>query len=68
MRPMQTESTIPDHFLGKRYYSWNDHLRGVFGEKVFKVAIDGGIIRPNPGGFFLSSPLNTMYLRKRFPV
>ncbi len=68
MQPMQAESTIPAHFLEKRYYSWNNHLREIFGEKVFKVAIDGGFIRPNPGGFFLSSPLNTMYLRERFPV
>ena len=47
---MQEQSTIPDHFLGKRYYSWNNHLREVFGEKVFKVAIDGGFTCPNRDG------------------
>jgi len=65
---MQAESTIPAHFLEKRYYSWNNHLREIFGEKVFKVAIDGGFIRPNPGGFFLFRPLDATFSRRRFPV
>ena len=53
MRPMQGESTIPAHFLETRYYSWNNHLRDGFGEKVLKVAIDEGFICPSPGGFLL---------------
>ena len=60
MRSMQAESTIPAHFLEKRYYSWNNHLREVFGEKVFKVAIDGGFTCPDCDGtavtFSCSSP------------
>ena len=47
---MQAASTIPAHFLEKRYYSWNNHLREVFGGKVFKVAIDGGFTCPNRDG------------------
>ncbi len=34
----------------KRYYSWNQHLRDTFGEKVFKVALDGGFTCPNRDG------------------
>lgn len=34
----------------KRYYTWNQHLRDHFGEKVFKVAIDGGFTCPNRDG------------------
>ncbi len=47
---MQAASTIPKHFLEKRYYTWNNHLREEFGEKVFKVAIDGGFTCPNRDG------------------
>lgn len=34
----------------KRYRSWNAHLRQHFGQKVFKVAIDGGFTCPNRDG------------------
>ncbi len=47
---MKSPWTIPAHFLEKRYYSWNNHLRETFGEKVFKVAIDGGFTCPNRDG------------------
>ena len=47
---MNPSAAIPTHFLEKRYYSWNNHLRDVFGEKVFKVAIDGGFTCPNRDG------------------
>lgn len=40
---MQNERT-------KRYHSWNQHLKDTFGEKVFKVAIDGGFTCPNRDG------------------
>lgn len=34
----------------KRYTTWNDHLRSVFQEKIFKVPIDGGFDCPNRDG------------------
>ncbi len=34
----------------KRYYTWNQHLKDHFGEKVFKVSIDGGFNCPNRDG------------------
>lgn len=34
----------------KRYHSWNIHLRQHFGQKVFKVALDGGFTCPNRDG------------------
>lgn len=46
---------IPDtrayaDFGPKRYRTWNHHLRERFGEKIFKVAIDGGFTCPNRDG------------------
>lgn len=35
---------------GKRYYTWNRHLRNEFGFKVFKVALDAGFDCPNRDG------------------
>ncbi len=34
----------------KRYHTWNYHLRNHFGQKIFKVAIDGGFDCPNRDG------------------
>lgn len=34
----------------KRYHTWNEHLKEQFGEKVFKVALDGGFDCPNRDG------------------
>ncbi len=34
----------------KRYHSFNQHLRSVFGEKVFKVPLDAGFTCPNRDG------------------
>lgn len=34
----------------KRYYTLNQHLREVFGEKVFKVSLDAGFTCPNRDG------------------
>lgn len=34
----------------KRYHTWNQHLRQVFGDKVFKVSLDGGFNCPNRDG------------------
>ncbi|MGI5902082.1 MAG: TIGR01212 family radical SAM protein [Desulfitobacteriia bacterium] len=36
--------------MSKRYYSFNQHLRKVFGEKVIKVALDAGLSCPNRDG------------------
>ncbi|SHF30263.1 hypothetical protein SAMN05444392_11436 [Seinonella peptonophila] len=38
------------HWGEKRYHAWNYHLRQTFGEKVFKVALDGGFTCPNRDG------------------
>ncbi|AOM82106.1 TIGR01212 family radical SAM protein [Salisediminibacterium beveridgei] len=45
---------IPSHFGDKRYYTWNQHLRETFGEKVIKVPIDGGFDCPNRDGTIAS--------------
>lgn len=34
----------------KRYHTWNYHLQSLFGEKVFKVALNGGFTCPNLDG------------------
>ncbi|CAM3240839.1 TIGR01212 family radical SAM protein [Lactococcus hircilactis] len=34
----------------KRYTTWNEYLRGRFGEKIFKVPIDAGFDCPNRDG------------------
>lgn len=34
----------------KRYQTWNYHLRRHFGQKVFKIALDGGFDCPNRDG------------------
>lgn len=36
--------------LAKRYYSFNQHLRERFGEKIFKVPLDAGFTCPNRDG------------------
>lgn len=35
---------------GKRYHTWNCHLRQTFGQNVFKVALDGRFDCPNRDG------------------
>lgn len=41
----------PSHFGSeKRYYTWNRYLRTQFGEKVFKIPLDGGFDCPNRDG------------------
>ena len=35
---------------GKRYYTWNRHLRDHFGFKVMKIALDAGFDCPNRDG------------------
>jgi len=41
---------FPYSFDQKRYHSWNYHLKNQFGEKIFKVALDGGFDCPNRDG------------------
>lgn len=36
--------------MEKRYTTWNEYLRGRFGEKIFKVPIDAGFDCPNRDG------------------
>ncbi|WP_124728157.1 TIGR01212 family radical SAM protein [Staphylospora marina] len=47
---MQAAVETPRLWGEKRYHTWNWHLRQVFGEKVFKVPIDGGFTCPNRDG------------------
>ncbi|MDF9496721.1 TIGR01212 family radical SAM protein, partial [Bacillus cereus] len=37
-------------FENKRYHTWNYHLKNKFGQKIFKVALDGGFDCPNRDG------------------
>ena len=36
--------------MNERYYSLNRYLRETFGEKVYKLALDGGMTCPNRDG------------------
>ncbi|PYZ93824.1 TIGR01212 family radical SAM protein [Salipaludibacillus keqinensis] len=45
---MQQET--PLLFGEKRYRTWNYHLKSQFGEKIFKVPLDGGFDCPNRDG------------------
>lgn len=48
---MNQLNQVPTHFgEHKRYYSWNTYLRHIFGEKIFKIPIDGGFDCPNRDG------------------
>ncbi|WP_072723145.1 TIGR01212 family radical SAM protein [Tepidibacter thalassicus] len=38
------------HWLDKRYHTLNYELRKIFGEKVFKLSLDGGFTCPNRDG------------------
>ncbi|MFM1651476.1 TIGR01212 family radical SAM protein [Brevibacillus sp. B_LB10_24] len=43
-------NSAPRLWGDKRYHTWNYHLRQLFGEKVFKVSLDGGFTCPNRDG------------------
>lgn len=47
---MQQQNPFPFASDNKRYHTWNYHLRQTFGEKVFKIALDGGFDCPNRDG------------------
>ena len=46
------ENPFPYHAVegGKRYHTWDYHLKEKFGGKVFKVSLDGGFSCPNIDG------------------
>ena len=43
-------SQIPDFWLGKRYYSLDAYLKRTFGEKVYRISLNGGMSCPNRDG------------------
>lgn len=50
MQTVPIELQPPKTWGDKRYYTWNTYLRTQFGEKVFKVMLDGGFTCPNRDG------------------
>ncbi|MDK2808832.1 MAG: uncharacterized protein PWP24_1569 [Clostridiales bacterium] len=44
------KDNIPEIFGDKRYYSLDCYLKNTFGEKVYKIALDGGMTCPNRDG------------------
>ncbi|MDD5572505.1 MAG: TIGR01212 family radical SAM protein [Candidatus Hydrothermia bacterium] len=44
------EKKMFEEWGGKRYNSFNYHLKSLFGEKVYKVALDAGFTCPNRDG------------------
>ena len=45
------QSTIlPENWLGKPYYSLNAYLQQTFGEKIYRLSLDGGFSCPNRDG------------------
>lgn len=45
-----TNVTESNPYGAERYYSYNRYLRESFGEKIYKIAIDGGFSCPNRDG------------------
>lgn len=41
---------IPQHFGDKRYYSLNAYCKQIFGEKIYRLSLDGGMTCPNRDG------------------
>lgn len=41
---------LPSHWNGRRYYSFDAYCRNRFGEKVYKLSLDGGFTCPNRDG------------------
>lgn len=41
---------IESDWLGKHYYSLNAYFRKVYGEKIYKIAVDAGLTCPNRDG------------------
>lgn len=47
---METSTQAPTSWMGKPYNSLNRHFQDYFGEKIFKVSLDGGFDCPNRDG------------------
>ncbi|MGY4689159.1 TIGR01212 family radical SAM protein [Salibacterium sp. K-3] len=47
---LDEQETHPLKWGEKRYHTWNYHLREHFGEKIFKIPLDGGFTCPNRDG------------------
>ncbi|WP_071461281.1 TIGR01212 family radical SAM protein [Bacillus massilinigeriensis] len=47
---MNRINPFPYAYDQKRYHTWNYHLRQTFGQKIFKIALDGGFDCPNRDG------------------
>lgn len=43
-------STLPENWLGKPYYSLDAYLKQTFGEKIYRLSLDGGFSCPNRDG------------------
>ena len=43
-------TNLPNNWLGKPYYSLNAYLRQTFGEKIYRLSLDGGFTCPNRDG------------------
>ncbi|MFP3489023.1 TIGR01212 family radical SAM protein, partial [Staphylococcus sp. SIMBA_130] len=41
---------VPYAFENKRYHTWNYHVKNKVGQKIVKVALDGGFDGPNRDG------------------
>ncbi|SFM08459.1 TIGR01212 family radical SAM protein [Salibacterium qingdaonense] len=47
---LNEQDQLPLKWGEKRYHTWNHHLRSHFGEKIFKIPLDGGFTCPNRDG------------------
>ncbi len=45
------QQTIPSHYGDKRYFSLNEYCKQTFGEKVYRLSLNGGMSCPNRDGF-----------------
>lgn len=49
-RYTMTQHSIPSYFGEKRFYSLNEYCRQTFGEKVYRLSLNGGMSCPNRDG------------------
>lgn len=45
-----TQNNIPHHYGDKRYFSLNEYCKQTFGEKVYRLSLNGGMTCPNRDG------------------
>lgn len=43
-------ASFPDFWNGKRYYSLDAYLKHTYGEKMYKLSLNGGMTCPNRDG------------------